>query len=99
VDIPFELVDDDAAMMPELPDTSLLQEKYAPAYILPVVDGAGGSNSQTVPFKLNLNTDSSVALDAELDASGALESDANRADDYWVAYVLAAYQGAHSVRS
>lgn len=94
-DIPIELIDDDAAAMPQLPDTSLMQAKYAPAYILPVVDGGGNSanNKTNVPFILNIQSDSSTALDAELNAPNALESDANRVDNFWIGYMLAAYQG------
>jgi hypothetical protein len=99
--IPIELVDDDVAGLPQVPDTSLVEEKYQPAYIMPVVDGGGdpnnNNNKTTVPFKLYIQSDSNSALDTELNATNALESDGNRADSFWVAYLLSAYQGNPSV--
>lgn len=94
-DIPFELVDDDTAALPQLPDTSLMEEKYQPAYILPVVDGGGNpaNNKTNVPFKLNMQTDTTPLVNTELMATNALESDGNRANDFWIGYALSAYQG------
>lgn len=93
-DIPVELVDDDAATLPQLPDTSLMEVKYKSAYILPVVDGGGdnANNKTNVPFKLYIQSDDNSILDAELNATNALESDANRSDNFWIGYALAAYQ-------
>jgi hypothetical protein len=93
-DIPFELLDDDLAVMPHLPDTGLMGDKFALAYIFPVVDGGGNSanNRTDVAFKLNLDHTSTPALDAQLQMSGALESDGNRLDSYWVSYIMTAYQ-------
>lgn len=93
--IPFELRDDDDnTVLPNLPDTSLMEEKYAPAYILPVFDGGGAAanDKMTVAFKRNFTSDTVAALNGELAVANALESDANRADDFWIVYVLQAFQ-------
>jgi hypothetical protein len=93
-DIPFELVDDDLAVMPHLPDTSLLQDKFSPAYIQPVIDGGGdmNNNKTNVAFKRNITATTNAGLEAEITVPRALESDGNRTDYFWVAYVLTAYQ-------
>jgi hypothetical protein len=94
-DIPFELLDDDAATMPHVPDISAMQVKFADAYILPVIDGGGdpSNNKTTVPFKQNITAITASALAAEYEnAPGGLESDGSRTDGYWVGYVLTAYQ-------
>ena len=92
--IPVELVDDDAATLPQLPDVSLMEQKYQPAYILAVVDGGGtaANNKTNVPFLLNVQVDTNSDVNAELQATSAMESDGNRADSFWIAYVLTAFQ-------
>lgn len=94
VDIPFELVDDDLTTMPNFSDTSLMEAKYKPAYILPIFDGGGAAtnNKNNVAFKLNCLSDTTPQIDAQLRVANAMESDGNRADDFWVVYLLAAYQ-------
>jgi hypothetical protein len=93
--VPFELFDDDSAVLPVTPDTSLMADKYKPAYILPVFDGGGkaSNNKQTVAFKRNIASDSAAALNAQLVVANAMESDVNRRNDFWVAYMLQAWQG------
>ena len=92
--IPFELFDDDAATLPATPDTSLMEVKYQPAYILPVVDGGGtaSNNKQTVAFTLNAVGDTTPGIDAQITVTNAMESNSKRKDDFWIVYVLNAYQ-------
>lgn len=94
-DIPVALLDDDANGLPQLPDTSLMDVKYAPAYILSVVDGGGtnANNKQTVAFTLNLQSNTTTQINTAITVTNALESDGNRADSFWIAYVLGAFQG------
>jgi len=58
-----------------------------------MAEGILPTTKTNVPFKLNIQSDSTIVLDSALRATNALESDASRADDFWIAYVLAAYQG------
>lgn len=91
----FELRDDDDfAELPQLPDTSAMEALYAPAYILPVIDGGGNNanNKQTVAFKRNIDSTSTATLGSEILVANAMESDASRRDDFWIAYILQAYQ-------
>jgi hypothetical protein len=87
VNIPFELVDDDTATMPHVPDTTQMQPSFAVAYVEPVFDGGGNiaNNTITVPFKLNVPVNQSVTVQM-------WNSKGNNSDNYWVAYILTAYQ-------
>ncbi|OGV79391.1 MAG: hypothetical protein A3K18_10145 [Lentisphaerae bacterium RIFOXYA12_64_32] len=90
-DIPFRLTDDDSAVLPEMPDCALLQPKFESAFVLPVIDGGTdpNNNKDTVAFTLNV-TDYA----AEVIKPGAFESRSARGDgDFWIAYVMMAYQG------
>jgi hypothetical protein len=94
-DISFELRDDDTATMPHRPlIDALVYEKYGDAYILPIVDGGGNTanNKDAVPFELNLDSSNGNVLLKKLDDTDALESDGNRADNYWIAYIMGCYQ-------
>jgi hypothetical protein len=98
--MPFILHDDDGdSIMPTNLNNAavagLLEEKYRPAYILPKIDGGGDPNNNklNVPFVLNVDTTSFAAMNAVLTSANALESDGNRANGFWVAYVLTAFQG------
>ena len=93
--IPFQLHDDDDdTLLPHLPDTGLMVQKFNPAYVAPIVDGGGDANNdkQTISFNANVDATSHTALDAEFNKTGAFESEVNRASDFWVAYILTAYQ-------
>jgi hypothetical protein len=95
--IPVELRDDDVAVMPHFADTTRMAEKYADAFIEPVVDGGGDPtfNRDTVGFKLNMEATATQDLWDALSAPttpGACESDGNRSPNFWIAYVLTAYQ-------
>ena len=105
--IPFSLVDDDQAVMPTLPDTSFLATAYGDAYIFPLIDGGQGcatnatnacatnaNNKTIVAFQLNNVTNNGNTILAAMTVPNGLESDANRADNFWVTYVLSAYQAA-----
>lgn len=93
--------DDDQTLLPEAPDLGLMQEAYAAAFILPVVDGGGdpANNKMNVPFQLNVpqhGDDPELAnneIKAQIQAQNGLESDANRSKQFWVGYVQSAYQG------
>jgi hypothetical protein len=87
--------DDDDGILPHLPDTALMVEKFAPAYILPLIDGGGdlANNKQSVSFTANDDHRSHSALDAEFNKTGAFESESYRSSYYWIAYILTAYQG------
>lgn len=92
-DIPFELLDDDSFVLPELPNLDVTNSSYKDAYIEVVDDGGGAAanNKQTVAFILNIDFTNQALKDAMNQANG-IESDANRKDNFWVGYVLNAYQ-------
>ncbi len=94
---PFWLLDDDAQVMPEMPDTGLMEEAYGAAYIYPVIDGGGdpANNKVTVPFSANVESEDAAIL-AQIEATNGLESHGNRSEAFWVAYVQAAYQAGPS---
>src|SRR5260370_5578259 len=89
-----------------MPDTSYLAAAYADAYILPIVDGGQGcnhndnscihnsKNKMNVAFKWNNVTPPVQVITTAISVADALESDSNRVNDFWIAYVLAAYQPA-----
>jgi len=85
------LQDDDAQVMPEMPNTNLMQEAFGRAFIDPVFDGGGdlANNTSDVPFFPNVNT--LPQLTQQINAG--LNSHANRTEAFWVAYVQSAYQG------
>jgi hypothetical protein len=93
VNIPFELVDDDAATHPFNVDTSLMQDSdsasqnlFAPAYIKPVYDL--GSGSRQAGFNRNVEDDLNEIQDQL--AGGREKASTN---EYWVAYIQGAFQG------
>jgi hypothetical protein len=81
--IPFELRDDDTATMPHFPDVTQMQASFAVAYVAPVFDLGGTS---TVTFLLNVATGQSAAAQD-------WNSREQNTNDYWVAYLLGAFQG------
>ncbi len=107
VGFPYTLVDDDDFNNDDgvnldgddgenvvAPDMSFMSTVYVNAYILPVEDGGGNlaNNKDNVAFTLNINASTSATIDAAYSVPGGLESDDNRSDDFWVAYIMAAYQ-------
>lgn len=96
VDIPLQIHDDDDdTVLPHNPSTTYMSDSdtaldnvYAAAYIRPVYDGGGNvaNNNQTVPFIRN--TESSKVYNW---ASGV-----NNANDFWVAYVIGAFQDSYN---
>ena len=85
----YVLRDDDSfTLLPSLPDTGLLNSIFDDCYILCVAD-APGSNSD-VPFKRNLGGETTSA--SELLSVADMGSAPYEADDYWVVYVLSAFQ-------
>jgi len=87
--LPYDIAANSAAI------EALLNSKYGAAYIAATIDGGGSpaNNKLTVPFRLNVDTTSSAAMIKVLKSANALESDGARANDFWVAYVLMAFQG------
>lgn len=91
--IPFEVVDDDqltvggvAMLRPS--DTTIVPELFDDAYIVPVVDGGGDfANNNFIPFDRNVD----VADMLSIEDSG-FQSKNNRSNDYWVIWILQAYQ-------
>jgi len=79
--------DDDDTLLPKMPDTGQLASAYQPAYVVPAFDV--GDNNPAVPFVLNVN-----ATVADVMAAFDWDSRALNAPDFWVAYLLEAYQHA-----
>jgi hypothetical protein len=88
VNLPFELADDDTATMPHNPDTAQMQASYAVAYVEPkfVWSGSLDHNSQDVPFVLNVS-------DTDIVNVQRWGSRADNSNNFWVAYLLCAFQG------
>lgn len=99
--IPYSAVDDDSAVMPTMPDTTYMVTPYADAYLLPLIDGGGklANNKTNVAFALNVDGSTNVAIAAAYNVPNGLESDGNRTDHFWVAYILAAYQSNTAVNA
>jgi len=89
---PFWLLDDDAQVMPEMPDTGLMEEAYGAAYIYPVIDGGGdpANNKTIVAFASNI---AQGAEAIQIEKPNGIESHQNRGPAYWVGYIQASYQG------
>jgi len=87
------LWDDDTQVMPEMPDTGLMQQAYAAAFIAPIVDGGGNpaNNKDNVSFQLNVPW-TAQAFFAQIEADNGLESNGNRSAAFWIAYVQGAFQ-------
>lgn len=78
---------------------SLMQESdnptlnvFAPAYIMPKLDGGGApaNNGSVAPFVLNL--DSSTEMTVTNRVSAGRNSGGAENNDYWVTYLQAGYQ-------
>jgi len=79
------------------PDTFSLMQKtdepahniFAPAYIMPVIDGGGDPTwNNMVPFLLHVLPD---VLDTQIETYR--DSKGNESDDFWVSYLQLSYQG------
>ncbi|MEK6674438.1 MAG: hypothetical protein AABZ47_02150 [Planctomycetota bacterium] len=77
--------DDDNTLLPKAPDTSAMAPAYQPAYVVPVYDV--GDNNMSVPFVLNVPNGGTVAAQD-------WDSKSLNSNDFWVAYVLEAFQRA-----
>jgi hypothetical protein len=86
--------DDDQELLPCFPDQTFMAKAYGPAYIHPVPDGGGNSsnNSLKVPFVLNTDVTTKAKRREAVRATNALQSGTNRANTFWVGYILKAYQ-------
>jgi hypothetical protein len=77
------LRDDDTKVMPDYPDLGKLNAVFGDCYIECVNDLPG---TDEVPFNLTLEAN------AELESALDRDSSSLEADDFWVVYVLGAYQ-------
>jgi hypothetical protein len=85
----FELYDDDSATMPySLSVGSLILSAFEDAYILPVPAGATYTDNDT-PFNRNIEDQN------ELIAVTSVNKDLVSTEDFWLAYLLAAFQGGY----
>ena len=68
------------------------QNIFAPAYVMPVIDGGGNPNfnNDDVTFALNVS-DTVNSINQQI--GQGIESRNNESDDFWVAYIQIAYQG------
>jgi hypothetical protein len=85
--------DDDDTLLPKFPDTSLLAGALQEAYVEPKFNTTGvadNNNLNAVPFDANLDT-LKHAIIVVTNANTWQSRDLN-ANDFWVAYVLNAYQ-------
>jgi len=86
--VPVRIRDDDKATLAP-PDLHYLltDNLFKPAYVLPVHDDCGvtGSSTNTVDFVLNVS-------DPLTQVRNAFDSRTNRSSDFWIAYILNAYQ-------
>lgn len=86
----FTLLDDDTLQTGQrvgYPDTSTLVTALAAAYVLPMINDVGTSN-YNVPFDANVEYAEFFTL-----VSSQWESRSLNADNFWVAYLLGAFQG------
>ena len=99
VNQPFDLHDDDNdAVLPRLPDLGWMQDSdnpqqnlFAWAYIRPVDDGGGGTTGeQGFPFDVNTEDDNEALNESYYTKRQSTNSNSN---DYWVVYLLSAFQG------
>lgn len=82
--------DDQYDILPALPDSSLMEAKYAPAYIQPLANGGGvGQFSQmNVPFRAHRGI-----LDIDAAYGEPYQGSRNFArDDCWIVHVVSAFQ-------
>jgi hypothetical protein len=88
--ISFVLTDDDTAIMPHSLNTDLVDDAFAHAYVDAIIDGGDNrnNNTQDVPFKLNVGTKND-----EVVAAQDWDSKGSCTDNYWVVYLLGAFQG------
>ena len=78
--------DDDDTLLPKSPDTSTLAAAFKPTYVVPVYDV--GDNNMNVPFVRNVPEDSAATLTIQ-----RWNSRPQNASGFWVAYLLAGFQG------
>jgi hypothetical protein len=84
-EIPFVLHDDDDdTVLPKIPDTSLLADALAEAYL---VFDLVGTQDVDLPFVANVHPSAAVTLHAPW------QTRTSNSADYWVAYVIAGFQG------
>jgi hypothetical protein len=81
-------VDDDAPFVPRKADISLMNSKYAPAYI--VAEEAPSQSQLNLPFEPNLSNDWNIAVQTTAPGRnpGFLTT-----HDYWVVQIVTCFQG------
>lgn len=89
----FALQDDDVdSVLPQFPDFSLMKQLYKPAYILPLADGGSSlTHDNIVPFVRNFDWAADLQQSLQF-ALNIAQSDADRQEDFWIAYALSAFQ-------
>ncbi len=96
----FTLHDDDVDInLPRLPDLDWMQDSddkdknlFAMAYIRPVDDGGGGKTGEQ-DFPFDVNTEDDEANDIKYYSKRQSVTPANNPNDYWMVYILSAFQG------
>jgi hypothetical protein len=87
----YKLKDDDYTNLPDYPDTSKLNAIFDDCYIVCETDAPGGTND--VAFKRNIGGAGPQTPDSAILAVADRGSAEYEANDYWVVYVLSAFQG------
>jgi len=85
------LTDDDTKTTPDYPDTGLLDDLFDDCYIDTVNDARGGTNN----VQFDLNVGGATTTNGDLATAAARGSADDEANDWWVVYVLGAYQDGH----
>ncbi len=86
--------DDDDALLPQTPPvTGPFRDVYRTAYIETVVDGGNSpaNNQKNVPFAPN--SEATALYQEAMRPGGYFQSHTKRRDDFWIGYVLMAFQG------
>lgn len=107
--IPFDLMDDDdvpklakSTVIKDLStNTTILDNAFSEAYILPVIDGGGNSsNNNTIPFIRNVNYVEFTGIAQDIYSGPSINkiysqnvgSASYESSSYWVAYIVSGWQ-------
>jgi hypothetical protein len=95
INIPYWVKDDDSALSPRYPDLTVFCDIVQDAYVVVKTDGGGRGVSfckSTVPFAANVDGETPPGINLTVNLPDAFESEANRLDRFWVAYILSVFQ-------
>jgi len=83
--------DDDNSVLPlaTFADTSLMEQGFQAAYILPLNDGGGAATNDTTNLTSTVNLPNT---EAAFEAFFSRQSAPNEKDSFWVVYILSAFQ-------